>query len=270
MADPDPYHLQSVNNTLDVMEALASGKRDMGVSEISEHISLSKSAVHRILANLVARGYAESTESGRYRLGIRFWQIGIRVAARWEVQDVAKPHLHNLLGYVDENVLLAVYDRGEVVYIDKAESDHDVQAYSPIGGRSPAYTVASGQALLAHQDPEEVNRVLASGLEPSTPNTIVDPERLRQVLDQVRERGYAVNIGQRRSDVNGVAAPVTDATDRVVAAISISGPAYRFGQERIDAAREPLLQVAKAVSSTLHYGLDASVGTEESSQLLTW
>lgn len=248
MNETDSYRLRSLNNTLDVIEVLAASTQEVGLSEITKQASLSKSAVHRILLNLVSRGYVNGTAGGRYRLSIRFWEIGMSVFSRWGIQDLAHPHLQKLLEIVDENVLLAVYDRSDVIYVEKAESDHDVRAYSPVGGRAPAHSVASGLMLLAHQEPKEVDHVLAH-LERFTPNTIVDPAELRRVLVRTREVGYAVNIGQRRIDVNGVAAPITDWAGRVSVAISISGPAYRFGRAELDRAIVPLLETAETISA---------------------
>lgn len=248
MNDIDAYRLHSLNHTLDIIEVLAAQGSEMGLGEITERVALSKSAVHRILTNLAARGYVDAVEGGRYRLAIRFWEIGLIVFSRWGVLEHARPQLHELLEQVHENVLFSIYDRGEVIYIDKAESDHDVRAYSPVGGRAPAYGVASGLVLLAHQAQHEIDRV-SSNMERLTANTIVDPQELKRLLVEIKQRGYAVNLGQRRIDINGVAAPITDATHQVRAAISISGPAYRFGEAEIERAIEPLLEVADRIST---------------------
>lgn len=253
MALRDEYRLQSLNHALDVIEALSGSDSDMGVSEISKAIALSKGAVHRILANLAERGYVEARGSGRYRLGLKLWETGANVPRQRRVREAASQHMHDLMEQFNENVLLVIYDRGEVVYLDSIATEEAVRTYSPIGGRSPAHAVASGKVLLAYQSPRERERYLATELVSFTERTITSPQQLEETLEEIRSRGFATNIGEKRLDVNGVAAAIQDSAGAPAAALSISGPAYRFTEDVLEKAAQSLLATTGEISSQLGY-----------------
>ncbi|MNS84161.1 Transcriptional regulator KdgR [compost metagenome] len=129
---------------------------------------------------------------------------------------------------------LSVLDRGEVVYVHKVDSPNPVRAYTQIGGRALAHCVATGKAMLAFQ-PDVTLQRMAGSLAAATPDSIVEPKRFLQELDKVRRLGYAVNRGEWRESVCGVAAPICDGNGHVIAAVGLSGPAARFRPQKIKA-----------------------------------
>jgi IclR family transcriptional regulator, KDG regulon repressor len=249
-----PYRLQSLNHALDVLEALESRGAPVGVTELAHNMGMSKGAVHRILLNLVARGYVQqSGPGGRYQLGLRTWELGTSVTRHMSLRDVSGPHLEKLAQRFGETAHLAIYDAGDVIYLNKVTSSHAVQAYSRIGGRAPAVAVATGKILLAHQPVEELDTIVGKGLQRYTEHTITSEAALRREVQVARERGYAVNVGEWRIDVTGVAAPVRDVTGAVVAALNISGPAYRLTADVLHDMASGLSEVAADVSRALGY-----------------
>lgn len=249
---PPGNRLRSLNHVLDIFEALHAHGPDLGVSELAREVGMTKSSVHEILANLEARSYVFRSGSGRYALGIKLAELGFAVQHQRGITEAAAPHLKRLATLIGESTHLSVYDAGEVVYLDKVTTPHAVQAYTTIGGRAPAHCVATGKAQLAFQEPGTLDEVLAT-LEGYTSATITDAEEMRRELATIRDQGFAINVGEWRSDVVGVAAPIYDFSGATVAAIGISGPLFRFTPE---AAREygpEVVHTAAEVSRLLGY-----------------
>jgi DNA-binding IclR family transcriptional regulator len=252
--------LHSINRAFDVFEYLAANPDGLGVSAIARALDLSKAAVHGIVANLEARHYLERVSgTTRFRLGHKLWELGVLAGENIELRGIARPYLTQLTATSGESSHLTEYDHGEVLYLDKVVSSNPVQAFNRIGGRCPAYCVATGKALLAFQAPEVVDALLARPLARYTRHTITDPGQLRRQLAQVRRRGYAINRGEYRGEIVGVASPVRDRDGRVIAAISISGPAYRFDVARAEAFAAHVMAAAAEISRRLGYSAPSAV-----------
>jgi DNA-binding IclR family transcriptional regulator len=210
-----------------VLEMLIRSERPRGVAEIAREMDLQKSNVHRTLQTLQSCGYVAS-EGGLYFPTMKVWELGSLVISRLDIKQVAGPVLATLARQSGESVHLSLLDRAEVIYIDKLEGSHPVRAYSQVGGRAPCFCVATGKVLLAFQPEEAVHRIVSLGLARYTSRTITDREQLLRELGKVRANGHAVNRGEWREDVWGVAAPILNASGTVIAALGVSGPANRF------------------------------------------
>ncbi|WP_151445375.1 IclR family transcriptional regulator [Lacisediminimonas profundi] len=244
-----------MNNTLlkglEVLELLAYHPRPLGITEIAGQTGLAKSNVHRVLQALVAMRYVIRDETARtYSPSIKLWELGSAVLSRLDLKQHAQPAMQRLLEQAGETVHLSVLDGDEVVYVHKLDSDNPIRAYTEIGGRALAHCVATGKAMLAFQPDEDLER-RATHLARVTPATITDPAKFMKEMLHVRECGYAVNCGEWRDSVHGVAAPVRDATGNVIAAIGLSGPADRFKQAQRRIFAGLVVAAARAVSASL-------------------
>lgn len=238
-------------NGLALLEALARAGEPCGVSDLARQLALTKSNVHRLLQTLGERGYVRNLDaSGRYAVTLKLWELGVEVLDKLDVKRVAIEPMKRLVQLSGETVHLSILDHGDVVYIDKVDSPQPVRAYSKIGGRAPAYCVATGKALLAHATAEVVDEVMRH-LQAHTAATIVKPADLRAELKRVVEAGYAVNKGEWREGVCGVAAPIRDARGCVIAAIGISGPVDRLKARTLKQLAPDVVSAARAISSGL-------------------
>ena len=227
-----------MNNTLikglRLLELLATHTQPMGVSELAQELELGASNVHRLLQALVQLGYAINEEGkGRYRATLKVWELGAHALHKLDFRERAAPAMRMLLAECNETVHLSVLSGEEVIYIDKLDSPEPVRAYSSIGGRAPAHCVATGKVLLAWREESLTQLMVARPLPSYTDSTLKDTAALALELEQVRQSGYAVNRGEWRSSVWGLAAPIRNATGAVVAAIGISGPAERIRKRGI-------------------------------------
>lgn len=244
-----------MNNTLvkgfQLLELLARSDRPLGVSELAETLSLGKSNVHRLLQGLVELGYVGKAENrGNYRATLKLWQLGNAMDTAMPLKAAAAQPMARLLSRTRETVHLSILDGGEVIYLAKLDSPEPVRAYSEVGGRAPAHCVATGKALLAWQ-PEDVLATMARRLKKHTPSTISEPAEFLQEMQRIRGTGVAINRGEWREAVWGVASAITVGDDIPVAAIGVSGPSSRIKPSRIKTLSEEVVSAAKLIAAKL-------------------
>ena len=248
-----------MNNTLikglQLLEVLVARDGAMGVSELATELGMARSNVHRLLQALVDMGYAVNDGGrGSYRASLKVWELGARALHRLDFREAAAPAMRWLLAESNETVHLSVLSGEEVIYIDKLDSPEPVRAYSAIGGRAPAYCVATGKVLLAWRD-ERVDAVWTQRkLHRYTPSTLADTGALTIELAQVRQQGYAVNRGEWRASVWGIAAPVLTVNGLAAAAIGISGPAARVRARGVRKMTALVVEAARQASVLLARG----------------
>lgn len=240
--------LGSVDNALDVLEAVAASDRGVGVSELARQLGLPKSTVFRLFAALSQRGYLQRSEPpGRYRLGLRVWEVGSAYLKGLSFRAAAHPVMLQVAGDLGETVYLTTYNAGAAVLIDLVEALDPVRWATPIGSRLPIHSTATGKVLLAFQPPGEIEQVLSGPLAPLTPHSTVDPVALQRELATIRESRWSVNERGWHPDVAGAAVPIFNHTGQVIAALGIAGPAERFLGKLPQT--EPLLRAATATIS---------------------
>lgn len=238
---------------LRVLEWMARAKSSYGATDISRELGLTKSNAHRVLKTLEAAGYVRNRgEGGRYAMTFKLWELGQSTMSHIDLKAESFSAMSFLATQTRETVHLSMLDGNEVIYIDKIESPEPVRAYTTVGGRAPAYAVATGKAMLASQRPEVISSV-AANLHRFTPNTIADEAALQLELARVREQGFAVNVGEWRESVGGLASPIRNGEGMVVAAIGISGPRTRVTSERIADWTRLIIEASASISRKLGY-----------------
>ena len=246
------YSIAVVTRTLDILEALAEAKRPLGPTELARRVGTTPSAAFRILKTLEERGYvARDTISGQYRLGTRLAYLGERSTGTLDLRHVARPVLEELHRRFRETVNLAVLDNDHIVYIDMIESDHGLRMAARVGARDYPHSTSLGKAILGHLPEPELERYLQRPLPRRTPHTITDPVALRAELERVRASGVAEDHEENEEGACCFGAPVFDHQGRVVAAISISGPAVRLSGPRADEMREAVKDASLAVTEAI-------------------
>lgn len=223
------------------------------IEALAERVGLTRSNTHRTLQTLIHAGYVmKDDDAGGYRGSIRLFELAARQLGQLDVRKIASPAMRRLADDTGETVHLSVLDGLDVVYIDKIDSPQPIRAYSMVGGRAPAYAVATGKALLACQAEGYVNRY-GDALQRHTPNTIITLDRLKEELRKVVRHGYAVNRGEWRDGVGGVAVAVLNSLGQPVAALGISGPLERLTAKRTKELAPQVRQCAQAVSASLGF-----------------
>lgn len=248
---PQAGGVQSLERALDILEVLGRSEGELGVSEIGLSVGLANGTVHRLLSTLTRRGYARQVaDSRKYTLGPR--AITLASSSRERLGPLARPFLKELMEVSRESANLAALDRNSVVYIEQVPAPRMVRMFTEPGNRVPPHASGTGKVLLAFQPPESVKAVLGrSGLARFTPRTVTDMDTLLEELERIREQGYATDYEELEEGVRCVAAPVSGAEGRVVAAISISGPTGRLGPERLQEIVPEIKRIAADLSRSL-------------------
>ncbi len=243
------------------MELLAEDGSPMKLSAISSQLELNISTVHRLLNTLVIWDYVEQDPYiGRYRLGIKSFEIGNKALYALDIRTIAKPYLRGMVEKSNETANMAILVKGEVVYIDQVETHNIIKMFASPGIRGPAYCTGSGKALLATLSDHEINRLAREmSFESYTTKTITNLKDLKAELLKIRKQGYSLDLGELEDEVRCVAAPVFDHEGKAVAAISLSGPRARLTDKRLQEELIPLLRdTARQVS--LHMGWNETPG----------
>jgi DNA-binding IclR family transcriptional regulator len=251
---------QVVDRVIDILEAFEWLGPQLGVSEISRALNLKKATTHRLLASLRRRDIvAQDPVTRRYHLGMRLWQLGMLALNQVDWIDRARPHLRQLRDETGETTHLAILDDGQVLYVDKVESEHSLRMPSQVGRRLPAHCTGIGKALLANLSPQELAAIIEQrGLPALTPHTITERHTLVSELAQVRERGYAVDDEEIEPGLRCIAAAVRGHGGEVVGAISIAGPSSRLRREDVARHAERVVSAAQQISQAL--GAPSAVG----------
>ena len=210
---------------LRVLGAFTAERPELGLTELSRRADLPLTTTHRLVAELAGWGALERGEDGRYRIGLRLWEVGALAPRGLGLRESAMPFLEDLYEVTRQNVQLAVLDGTEVVYVERISGRGAVNVITRVGGRLPLHATGVGLVLLAHADPELQERVLAAPLKRYTAKTICDPAEVRRALADVRRTGVAVSDGQIELIALSVAAPVRGPRGDVVAALSVVVPA---------------------------------------------
>ncbi len=236
------YIIQSVTNALDLLEEFRGEETELGVTELSKRLGLHKNNVFRLLATLESRGYMEQNKvTGNYRLGLKVLELGQVFIKHMGLLKMARPILEELVEKCNETAYLGVIRDNRVVYVDVVEATRPVRVVSRVGVGLPVYCSAVGKAQISFESADEVDAILADAkLEKYTEHTITELGALRAQLEEIRERGYAIDDEEFDEGIRCVGVPVRDYTRRVVAGVSISGPAYRFTDERLAQELVPL------------------------------
>jgi len=245
--------VQAAKTTFEIIDSL----RELdgaGVSELADRLDMPTSTIHDHLRTLENEEYLIN-DDGTYRVGARFLELGEQARNRMKVFNVARPEVESLAEDTGEHANMMIEEHGLGVFLYKVRGSEAVQLDTHAGKRVPLQTTAMGKSILAHRPREEVEAILdRHGLPQVTEHTITDRAELFDVLDQVRERGYAFDDEERVDGIRCVAAPITDGDDRAIAAVSVSGPKSRMlGDSFTDEFPDMVLRSANVIEVNLTY-----------------
>jgi DNA-binding IclR family transcriptional regulator len=252
--DSELYAVSTISRSVQVLDLLAR-RGPLGVRAIAQALELPLGSTHRLLQDFAREAVVERTLDGEWELSYRLAQIvGIQLE-RVQLPRLARPILEQLASETREAAFLAVPSRDEIVYLDKVQTDLQLQLNVEVGTRRPMHATGLGKAILAFLPEVQLEQFLAgSSMRPFTPKTITDPMMLRLELERTRTRGYAVDHEEIILGVHCVAVPILNHAGRPVGAISVAGITPKAEGDRLEALVLRLKTAGEYVSRRVGFG----------------
>jgi IclR family KDG regulon transcriptional repressor len=245
--------IKSVDHALQVLELFSAEKKDWGVTEISEALNLYKSTVFDILKTYENRGLMKKDEkTQKYQLEIKLIQIISAILNKMNLKQVALPFMEKLSKKYDESVHLTIAVDDNAFPILMIESTKLLRSFISLGENVPLYCTASGKTILANWPAEKFDfYIKKQELIKRTQNTITDINLLREEMKKILERGYAINNCEHEEEIRCISAPIRNYNKKVLAAISVTGPAARMDDLVLSDIAKDLLEYCKAISDMI-------------------
>lgn len=259
MNSSDSKHTTSQSNSaveraLTILELISSKKAPIGLADISQELGFAKSTTHRIIEALKSKNFIEQIEeSDKYQVGLKAIEVGMSSLTKWNLVDIVTPYLKQLALDLNETSFLAVYDKGEIVYLYKVEGNQSVRTTAELGTRKPIHCTGLGKAIVSTFNIEEVDQVLTEkGMPKYTEKTVTDRQVYLEELSKVRLEGFSMDDEEAEIGLSCFAVPIFNYTGKAVAAISVAGPTERM-LEKKKAVVDSLKNVNRYVSNRLGF-----------------
>ena len=245
--------IQVAGRIFDVMELLAESG-SIGLMDLSGALGLNKTTAYRVLSSLIYMGYArQNAVNGRYEPTFKVVDIANRIMGKVDIVQIVRPYLRKLMEETGETVHFVERDGIDAVYIDKVESlNNGIQMVSRIGSRIPLYCSGVGKAMVAEMDEWEVEEIWNnSEIVRLTPYTITDHNDFKSELEEIRERGYALDNEENETGVRCIACSLKEPVGSARHAFSISAPVSRMDNDRIRELAASVLKVRGEIAEKL-------------------
>ncbi|MEW6357140.1 MAG: IclR family transcriptional regulator [Planctomycetota bacterium] len=246
--------VQSVVRALDILEVLGRTERGLGVTELAKAVSLKVPTAHNLLRTLVAKGYVAKEATGqRYRLGYNCASLGRAYRRTLRVPEIARPHIEELAQRLNESVIVAMIEGGEILFVARAAGDQMLTVNFERSLVRAGYTSVCGRVLLAHLPKHTLERYVSTHpIGEAKSEDIHNREELDRILDQARRDGHLEYWREDRT-VLAIAAPIRDFTGEVVASIGLGMPGVRFRESERESIVGSVKETARKISSELGY-----------------
>lgn len=240
--------------TLAILDLVSSAGHPMSLKQISDALKAPVSSTHDIVNTMLQLGFLQQKDAGvkLYSIGLKTYKAGVAYIRNIDFVDIARPYLEKMSEETASTAFLAVQNKDKIVYLDKVESSYSVRTTAVLGSSKGMYYTGLGKALLASIPPDEVREMYAGRtLQPLTPYTITDIDALEKELMQTRMRGYAVDDREGETMLYCVAAPIRDARNKPVAAISVACFRDLVDEEDKQRNAQMVLRYAAKISARL-------------------
>ncbi|MDG3084843.1 DNA-binding transcriptional regulator KdgR [Vibrio hannami] len=249
-----PEAVSSVLKVFNILESLGEQK-EIGVSELSQRLMMSKATTYRFLQTMKMLGYvSQQGEADKYSLTLKMFELGSKSLEWVDLVSIAEKEMRIIAEETNETTHLGALDQNSIIYIHKIDSSFALRMHSRVGRRNPLHTTAIGKVLLAEHDEDYVRKQL-EGAEfiKSTPNTIESIELFLEELVTVKQQHFGEDNEEQEPGLRCIAAPVYDRFGNVIAGVSISFPTIRFSEDMKNRYVELLHNAGRNISEQLGF-----------------
>jgi DNA-binding IclR family transcriptional regulator len=244
--------IQVLHKTLDVLEAIKNSPSGLSLAAVTRAVGIPKPTAYRIASTLESRGYLDRAQGGGYQVSRKLLELQRRETDEQLLIRTAHPVMEKLVEDCQETVNLGILDAGEVVVISTIESPQGIRMSSKVGNRRYLHSTALGKVLLSVLPERDLQRLIRiKGLPRLTATTLTTFSALKEDLELIRERGYAVDNEENELNGRCIGAPVFGPYGRMVGALSISGPTFRMTLEHAHSLAGLLIDACRTVTRNL-------------------
>lgn len=241
----------SVLKTFQILDCFTMEQPIQRIGNLCEKTGFNRSTIFRFMNSLNEIGIVEKGIDGSYKLGIRLFELGIKVDVSASLATKAQPFLKSLANSVQESAHMVVRDKVEMLYILKEESSNSIRIDSAIGSKRPMYCTGVGKAILAFMDDDYMNVYFEyQNLDKRTKSTFITKQSLNSNLKTIRKSFTSIDDEEFAEHVYCVATPIFDSNSHPVAAISVSGLKDRM-LEKKDFLEEKVLEAGKLITKEI-------------------
>ncbi|MEB3102248.1 IclR family transcriptional regulator [Ferviditalea candida] len=245
--DEQKLTVRAVERALDILLCFTEST-ELGLTEIASKVSLHKSTVHRLLGSLEGRGFIlRDASTDKYRLGFRIWELSANLSQTDDPAIILLPEMERLRDELGETISLYIRDGKERIRIQAVQSNHPIRRVAPVGVRLPLFVGASSKILMAYSDPEVQQMILD---DPDWPASI-DKEAFLRQLGEIGKREVATSFEEREPGAAALAAPIFDRDNKLIAALSVSGPANRLTMEKMQEYADVVIEKARRMGKMI-------------------
>lgn len=244
------YH-RSTERVLDILELASLDANGFTLTEIAQRIHAPKSSIFPIIRTLTEKKYLHANQvTGRYSIGVKALEVGYAYLRDSGMIEDVREEMRQIVESCGETCHFGQLDGPEVIYLLKVDSPQSIRTFSSVGKRLPAYLTAIGKALLSDLDFDQLMSLYAGGLRAVTPHTITDPTLLYEQLQAIRAGGFAVEVEESEPLIRCIGLPIRK-NKRVVAALSVTIPVFRYSEEKQHNIQSLLLGGQERIESLL-------------------
>ncbi len=248
----DSDFVQSLDRGLAVIRAFGPERERLSLSEVARATGLTRAAARRFLLTLVKLGYVRS-DGREFSLRPRVLELGYAYLSGLALPEVAMPHLEDLSAKLHESTSISVLDGHQIVYVARVPTRRIMTVAISVGTRFPAYATSMGRVLLAAMSKAELDQYLAEAtFEAFTGQTVVDPDRLREIISDVAAQGHSIVDQELEEGLRAIAVPIRGSAGTATAALNVSAHASRLSPDAMRAELLPaLLETARLIEADL-------------------
>lgn len=240
----------TADRALEILKMFSDSKPEISGHDVAEQLNVAKSTAYRYLQTLESSGFLEESRGRHgYQLGPRVFDLARIARKGLGLSDIARPMLKTLVENVDETVLLTRRSGIHIVCLERFESPHPARISYERGQIMPINAGASALVSLAWLNKADLNQVLQDAeLAELTPNTLITEDSMRERLQIIRDQGFAVTRGEIDQHVVGIAAPIRDNRNDVIAVVAAVGLEQRITDDKIPTIVDKVCSTAKEIS----------------------
>lgn len=252
--DNGGYNAPLIYKAFSLLEEVAANQSEMGISDLSRRLNISKSTIFGVTQALTDLGaLRQDPMTKKFRLGPALVKLGNLALSGVNLRAVARPFMDELSQKYQETVFLGTFDDSQgITIVDKADSPADLKISAPVGTRIPPLAGAAGKAFLSCLREADYKMFLKDDKMPNyTEKSITNAEDYLKELRQVRLKGYATDYEEYLRGVNAISVPLMDPWGRPAGAIWMVGFSHSFTGEKMEQAITSTMKSAKRISLEL-------------------